>query len=531
MKIDTAIISGKIYDGTGNPPVTGNIGISGDQIIYPLSDDDAKNADNIINAHGLSVSPGFINIHGHSDMPFIIDGRTASILTQGITTEVAGNCGSSAAPALGECYREMKQELKMEDNIDLDWTDFTGFFKRVEKEGISVNLLTFIGQGNLRGSVVGMKNRPATEEELEKMKELVKDLMKQGAWGISTGLIYPPSSYASTDEIIELAKTAAELGGIYSSHIRGEGDHLLKSIEEALEIGIKAEIPVEISHLKAAGKPNWGKVEEALKLIRAAREEGLFVQHDQYPYTISSTGLAMTVPDWVMDGGSEAFISRLKDPELRKKAAEEMKDDVYSNGDTIIISGVNKEKNKKYEGRKVNEIAEEEGKSTIDFIIDLLIEEEGSVGAIYMSMCEEDVQRVMKDPYTSICTDAWARAVDGPLCKGNPHPRTYGSFPRVLARYVRELKLFSLQEAIRKMTTLPANILGIKDRGKISNGMKADMVIFDPDKINDLSTISEPHQYSSGIEYIFVNGEKALDKGKITSARSGRILYSPASKV
>lgn len=526
MKLDIAIINGTIYDGTGATPIKANLGISGDKLVFPLETEEALRADKIIDAEGLAVSPGFINIHGHSDIPFIVDGRSASNLCQGITTEAAGNCGISVAPAYGEYREEMKDELKKENDIDLDWDDLTGFFNRVKKEGISINMLTFIGHGNLRGSVVGMKDRPATTEELQKMKEIAAELMKQGAWGLSTGLIYPPSCYGDIDEISEICKTIAEMGGIYTSHIRSEGTHLLESIEEALEIGRRANIPVEISHLKAAGKPNWGKVGAALEKIKAARKEGIFVQHDQYPYTISATGLSMVMPDWTMDGGNKAFIARLKDPEIHKRITEELKTGLHSNGDTIIISVVNKEENRRYEGRKVDEIARDEGKSPIDFVIDLLIDEEGAVGAIFMSMCEEDVRKVMQDPYTSVCTDAWARAMDGPLHLSNPHPRTYGSFPRVIGHYARELKLFPIEEAIRKMTTLPAQILRLKDRGRIADGFAADLVIFDPENITDKSTIADPHQYAGGIAYVIVNGVPALEKGNITTSRPGRILHS-----
>ena len=526
MKVDMAIINGTIYDGTGAPPVIANLGILGDKLVYPLKDEDAANAVKIIDAEGLAVSPGFINIHGHSDIPFIVDGRSASNLCQGITTEAAGNCGIAVAPAYGEYREEMKEELKKESNVDLDWDDLTGFFGRIKKEGISINILTFIGHGNLRGSVVGMTNRPATAEEIQKMKDIAAELMKQGAWGLSTGLIYPPSCYGDIDEITEICRVVGEMGGIYTSHIRSESTHLLESIEEALEIGRRANIPVEISHLKAAGKPNWGKVGAALEKIREARKEGLFVQHDQYPYPISATGLAMVMPDWTMDGGNKAFIDRLKDPETRKKITEELKTGLHSNGDTIIISVVNNEENRRFEGRKVDEIALEEGKSPIDFVIDLLIDEEGAVGAIFMSMCEEDVRKVMQDPYTSICTDAWARAMDGPLHLGNPHPRTYGSFPRVIGHYARDLKLFPIEEAVRKMTTLPAHILKLKNLGKIADGYAADLVIFNPDKIMDKSTIADPHKYAEGIDYVIVNGVPALEKGIITPARPGKILYS-----
>jgi len=524
MAIDIALVGGMVYDGEGTPPVKAHVGVSDGRIVYPLEPGDAKTARRKIDVTGLAVAPGFINIHSHSEIPFIIDGRIPSSLYQGITTEVVGNCGFSAAPMLGDYRIEHEKDLLRDENIVVDWWDFNDFFKRIRKNGSSINMITLIGQGTLRGSVVGMDDRPATAEEMERMKELTVELMNQGAWGISTGLIYPPSSYSDTDELVELVKMAAKMGGFYSSHIRGEGDHLLDSVNEALEIGKRAEIPVEISHLKAAGRPNWGKIDKVLEMIGEAREQGLIVQHDQYPYTMSSTGLAMVAPGWALDGGNEKFLARIRDRETRKKMIEDMKKDLYANGDTIIISGVNREENKIFQGRKVDEIAREMGKTATDFILDLLASEEASVGAIYMSMCEEDVRRVMKDPYTSICTDAWPGAADGPLHKGKPHPRTYGSFPRVISHYVRDEKLFSISEAIRKMTTLPARMLGLKNRGRISDGFAADLTIFDPKKIKDTSTIQDPHRYAEGIEYLIVNGQMAMEKGKILSYRPGKVL-------
>lgn len=524
MKLDIAITGGKVYDGTGEPPVEKAVGISGEKIVFPLDDDLAKSAGRIIDACGMAVSPGFINIHSHSEEPFIIDGRVPSSLCQGITTEVAGNCGTSAAPMAGEVYEYNKKELKREYDLDLDWEDFNGFFRRVEEKGSSINLATLIGQGTLRGSVVGMKDRPATAEEISRMKEWAVELMNQGAWGISTGLIYPPSSYASFEELVEISGTVGECGGLYSSHIRGEGDRLVPAIREALDIGRQAEIRVEISHLKAAGINNWGKVKTALEMIREARNSGLRVQHDQYPYIMSATGLDAILPEWLHDGGKEKFLKRLRNPEIREKVKGEMNKDFYSDGNRVIIAHVAKEENVRMEGKKADRLAREAGKDPLDFIIDLLLDEDGTVGAIYLSMCEDDVRMVMSDPYTSVCTDAWPRAVDGPLRKGKPHPRTYGSFPRVLGHYRREEKLFTLEEAIRKMTSLPASMLGLTDRGIISDGLAADLIIFDPETIRDTSTIQDPHQYPEGIKYIIVNGRPAFDDGEIMPIRPGKVL-------
>jgi len=524
MKLDIALMGGMIHDGEGNPPIRADLGIKSGRLVFPLNKEDIKNAGRIIDVEGLQVCPGFINIHGHSDIPFLIDGGVPSILCQGITTEVVGNCGMSAAPMMGEYGEEARKTLKKEHDILVDWEDLEGYFSRLKENGISINMISLIGQGNLRGSIVGFDDRPITHDEMAKMKELALRLMKQGAWGISTGLIYPPSVFASTEELTGLLSILRETGGYYATHIRGEGSTLIEAIGEALAIAENAKIPVEISHLKAAGPENWGKVDRVLEMIHTARNRGVFVQHDQYPYEMSSTGLSMVLPLWVMDGGGEKALARIANPDTRTRIIEELKDEPYAQGNRIIISGVNSEKNKKYLGRKVDCIAREEKKDVREFILDLLLEEKGSVGAIYLSMCEEDLRKVMLDPYTAVCTDADARAVEGPLHRDNPHPRAYGSFPRVIGHYSRDEKLLTLPEAIHKMTGLPAKMLGLEDRGKITPGMIADLTIFDYNKIADRSTVKNPHQYPSGIEYVIVNGEIALEKGEILPIRAGRIL-------
>ncbi|MCD4783322.1 MAG: D-aminoacylase [Candidatus Eremiobacteraeota bacterium] len=524
MKLDISLVGGMVHDGEGNPPVRADLGIKSDRLVYPINEAEKKKARRIIDIEGLHVSPGFINIHGHSDIPFLIDGRVPSVLCQGITTEVVGNCGMSAAPMLGRYGEEAKKALKRDSDVLVDWEDFNGFFSRLMKNGIAINMITLIGQGNLRGSVVGLDDRPATPDEMGRMKELVVRLMKQGAWGISTGLIYTPSVFANTEELINLVGVLRETGGYYSTHIRGEGSTLIDAIQEALTIAENAHVPVEISHLKAAGVKNWGKIDRVLEMIRSARSRGVFVQHDQYPYEMSSTGLSMVLPLWALDGGGEKAIERIKNPETRAKIIDELKNDPYAQGDRIIISGVGSEKNRKYLGRRVDNLAKEEKKDVGEFILDLLLEEKGSVGAIYLSMCEEDVRKVMLDPYTAVCTDADARAAGGPLNRDNPHPRAYGSFPRVIGHYSRDENLFPLSTAIYKMTGLPAKMLGLEDRGRIADGMIADLTIFDYEKIEDRSTIQNPHRYPSGVEYVVVNGKIAMERGDILPIRDGRIL-------
>jgi len=529
MKLDIIFKNAKIYDGLGNPPVTGNIGILDDKIVYPADNDYA--GENIIELNNLSLSPGFINIHSHSEMAFLVDGRVPSSLCQGITTEVTGNCGYSIAPLYGECLEEIEREAKRDYELNVTWHDFKELFDLFEKRGISINTLSLVGHGTLRGSTIGMNDRPLTSSEMERMKESLAVAMEQGAFGLSTGLIYPPGCYAATEELIELASVLKEYGGFYSSHIRGEGDTLFEAIDEAISIGKKAHIPVEISHLKASGEKNWGKTEHVLEMIHNARKSGLFIQHDQYPYIASATGLSIMVPKWAHDGGTDGLIKRLKDFDTRKAIVGEMEQMAFHNGHNVLISYVNLEKNKKYEGREIHEIAREENINIFDFIIDLLIEEDGHVDAIYMSMDEKDVKRVMSDPYTSIGTDAWARAKEGPLFKGKPHPRAYGTFPRVLGHYSRDLNLFPPEEAIRKMTSLPAKMLGLSDRGIIRNGAMADLVVFNEEKINDMATFDDPHNYPEGIEYVVVNGKIVLNQGEILPVKPGRVIRNSGKRI
>lgn len=523
-KIDMVFINGKIYDGLGNPPVMGAVGIGEDKILYPLEKEDIKNSEKVIDIEGLALSPGFINIHSHSDMAFLVDGRVPSLVYQGVTTEVVGNCGYSLAPLYGEPREEVRDELKGKYDMDVTWKDFKGFFDLIEERGISINMISLAGHGTIRGSVVGPEDRQLKREDLRNMQEELHNAIKQGAWGLSTGLIYPPGCYAETDELIEMADIVQRNKGIYSSHIRGEGDNLFEALKEAIKIGEKTGIPVEVSHLKASGERNWGKTKEALNIIKEAREKGIKITHDQYPYTASATALSVMVPSWAHDGGKEGFIKRLKDENIRRKILKEMEGKAFFNGNSVLISHVKNEKNKKYEGREVNELAKEEERPVFEFILDLLLEEEGQVGAIYMCMDEEDVMRVMKDPFTAIGNDASACAVSGPLFSGKPHPRAYGAFPRVLGHYSREMKLFPLEEGIRKMTSYPAKILGINNRGVIKNNFIADLAIFNPERIMDSATFSEPHQYSEGIEYVLVNGKIAFQKGEILPVRAGRVI-------
>jgi N-acyl-D-amino-acid deacylase len=434
----------------------------------------------------------------------------------------------------------MKEELiktmpiLKESGLELDWSTMAEYLGRLEKQGIAVNVVPLVGHGNLRAYVMGLDNRAPTETELEEMRRQLAKALEEGAFGMSTGLIYPPGCYAKTDELIELSKVVANHGGIYTSHIRGEGDQLFDSVREALKIGEKAKVPVEISHHKAAGKANWGKVEETLKMLDDARSRGIDVTCDVYPYTAGSFGLASMLPPWAHEGGTERLLERLKNPEIRRKLREEMRKGSKewpsplkaAGWDATIIA--RSERHPEFEGKSVEEITRLKGTDPFDFVFDLLIEENASVSVIRFAMCEEDMKQVLKHPYSMIGSDSSAVAPYGVLGRGKPHPRGYGTFPRVLGKYVRKEKDLTLEEAIRKMTLLPARKLGLKGRGRLKAGMFADITIFDPEKVEDKATYAEPHQYPKGIEYVLVNGEITIERGEHTNTLAGKVLRKPS---
>ncbi len=521
------ITNGKVLDGTGNPWFWADIGINNGKIEF-IGKAKSFDAKVVIDAEGLIVSPGFIDIHSHSDFTVLVDPRAMSKIMQGVTTEVVGNCGSSAAPMNDflRDYREKYLKPMLGEELILDWETMDEYFKRLEANGIAVNIASYVGHGTVRACVMGFDDREPTSSELEEMKELVAKAMEDGAVGLSTGLIYTPGCYAKTEEIIELAKVAAEYNGIYASHIRGEGDTLLEAVKEAIRIGREASIPVEISHFKASGKRNWGKVKDAIKMIIEARRKGIDVTADQYPYIASSTGLVALLPKWAREGGAEKIIERLKDQNIRSKIREEMIETYSLRGedywDRVVISQA--DKHTEFEGKSISEIAKLLGKSPVNAVLDLLLEEETLVRMVSFGMCEEDVETVMKIPWVMVGSDGRAVSPTGALGKGKPHPRYYGTFPRVLGRYVREKGIISLEMAIRKMTYLPAWRLGFRDRGIIREGAWADIVIFDPDEITDKATFTDPHQFPVGIEYVIVNGEVVVNRGKHTGKLPGRVL-------
>lgn len=527
---DILVKNGFIVDGSGNPWFKADVAVE-DGHMTKIGTVSPSKADEVIDAGGLMVSPGFIDMHSHSDFYLLVNPRSESKIRQGITTEVIGNCGFSLAPVHPKTVDFIKKEMGVLANeISWDWSTFEGYRTKLLKQGISVNVAPLIGHGILRGNVIEYENREPTKEELDEMKALLAESMKAGAFGMSTGLIYTPGSYAKTEELIQLAKVVSKYGGIYSSHIRNEGDRLLEAVQEAIRIGETASVPVEISHMKSAGRNNWGRIKEALGIVEAARDRGVEVTCDFYPYTAGSTGLDACLPPWVHEGGREEMFKRLRDQAVRKKIKDDIEKGVEGwqnlvktgGWDNIVISYC--EKNKQYEGLSISEIAKKQGTNPFDTSFDLLLEEEGVVNVILHMMWEEDMKVVMKHPLSMVGTDGEGYAPYGPLARGKPHPRNYGTFPRILGKYVREEKVLTLQDAIRKMTSMPAQKLGLFNRGLIREGFWADIVVFNPLKVTDKATFTNPHQYPEGIEYVIVNGQKVIDKKEHTGKLPGKVL-------
>jgi N-acyl-D-amino-acid deacylase len=544
---DVLITNAQIVDGSGEAPRTGSIAIAGGKIA--AIGDVSGNATQTIDAKGRVVAPGFIDMHSHSDMPLITDGNGQSKIRQGVTTEVIGESGSVAprkppTKSGGEAMSEQAGGAAAGSRVE--WTDFNGYFAAIEKNGISPNLLSYIGLGTVREMVIGEGDRKATRADIDAMQKLVVGAMDQGVFGVSTGLIYPPNAYADVNELSEVAKAA--VGGLYASHLRYDGGKLREGIEEAVAIGHRAMVPVHVFHIKVTGQKNFGRMKEVIEIVEKARGERVRVTADIYPYVASSTSLTATIPPWAMDGGTDRLIARLKDARERARIRREIEntnpswESRYQSAGTwqnVQLAAIGRTRggtndavspNRKYEGMRVAEAAKQAGKDPFDFVFDLLIEERGSVGCVYFIIDEADLALAMKQPWVAIGSDGSALSVEGPLRAGVPHPRSFGTFPRVLGRYVRELKVISLEDAIRKMTSLPASILGLDDRGVIKEGQWADLVIFDPATVADKATFEDPFQYPVGIDTVLVNGKVVLDEGKHTNARPGKVLRRPTAK-
>ncbi|MBM3130264.1 MAG: D-aminoacylase [Chloroflexi bacterium] len=526
---DLILRNGTVFDGTGAPGRRADLGIVGDQIAV-IDDLTNASAAYALDATDRYIAPGFIDIHTHSDETVFIYPKMDSKIHQGVTTEVTGNCGGSAAPLYSAAREDALHDIAQYKDLTLDWQTMGEYLDRVERTRLSTNYVTFVGQGTLRACVMGHAMRAPTPDELKQMQNLLARSLEEGAWGVSTGLIYPPSAYADLDELVALSRVAAERGGLYTSHIRNEGDRLLEAVDEAITIGERAQIRVELAHHKAAGKRNWGKVNASLEKIARARARGIQVAADQYPYVASSTGLSTVIPDWAHEGGWEKLVARLRDPDTRTRIADEVRvarpswenPAMDSGWHNILIVGCKSDR--ALQGKTVWQIAEMQGKDPIETSCDLLIANEGAVQVVIFSMSEDDVKTVMRVPWVSVGSDSGARAPTGALANVQCHPRTYGAFPRVLGKYVRDEKVLTWELAIAKMTTNPARMLGLDRRGELRAGYFADLVVFDPATIADTATFTEPHQFPTGIDYVLVNGTLTIDHGKHTEARAGRVL-------
>ena len=512
---DVVIAGGTIVDGTGANRFAGDVGIRNGRI---AKIGDLKNvpATRRLDASGLIVAPGFIDIHTHSDRTLLSDGLAQSAIRQGATTHVIGNCGSSPAPV-------------NEPVAGRSFRTYSEFLQTLVGNGVSVNVGGLVGHNTIREVVMGMQNRAPTEVEMRKMQDWVDEAMRGGAVGMSTGLVSPPGSWGTTEEIIELARVAGRHGGLYASHMRGEASTVVDSVREAIRIGKEAGLHAEISHHKVAGKENWGKTRETLPLIEQAVRENVNVRLDVYPYRAGSAGLSQLVPPWAHEGGNGQMLSRLKDAGSRQRIAHDMAEgtDGWPNffridWDDIQITSAATKANQQWIGKKVGDVARARGCSGVDACIDLLIEERGSIGMINFIMDEEEVRRVLAHPLSMIGSDGFALSATEK--QGQPHPRCYGCFPRALGRYCRELKLFSLETAIHKMTGMPAAQLGFADRGALKEGLAADLVLVDFTTVIDQATFDDPHRYPLGIETVLVNGEVVLNKGEHTGAKPGKIL-------
>lgn len=530
MTLDLTVCGGRVVDGSGNPWFKADIGVLRGKIAK-IGDLSEESASEVIHAEGLVVTPGFIDMHTHSDSKLLVNPLAESKIRQGVTTEVIGNCGSSLAP-LNELTRDENRKRLGDEakKIKWDWLSFRSFLRKMERIGVAVNVVPLVGNAAIRTMVMGFDRRRPSRSELQKMKTTTAQCMREGAFGLSTGLIYSPSGFAQTQEIIELCKVVAEYGGIYATHIRGEGETLIKSVKEAIMIGTKAGLPVEIAHHKAAGKKNWGKIERTLKMIHEAREKGVDVTCDVYPYVAGATGLSAGIPPWAHEGGMERLLDRLRDDKTRSRIRREIKQGIKGWENLVTEAGpenvliTSAERNRRYQGKTIAQLARAKGKDAIEFMFDLLLAENGNVGIVLFMMREQDMKRVLSDVVSMVGSDASSMAPYGLLGKGKPHPRAYGTFPRVLGRYVRDEELLTLPEAIRKMTTLPAQKLGLWDRSCIRLGAWADLVIFDEDRIIDTATYTDPNRYPLGIHYVIVNGKTVIRKGKHTGQLPGKVL-------
>ena len=530
---DVVIKNGVVYDGTGGEGREVDVALRGDRIAG-VGDFKNSPAKLVIDARGLAIAPGFINMLSWSNESLIADGLSQSEIRQGVTTEIMGE-GDSMGPVNDRVREEMLRDQR-DIHYKVEWTTLADYLRYLEKRGVSCNVASFIGATTIRKNVIGYEDKQPTPQQLDQMRALVQKEMEAGALGIGTSLIYPPAFYAKTPELIELCKVAARYKGKYISHMRSEGNQLLEAVDELIRISRQANIPAEIYHIKAAGKSNWPKVDALLAKIEAAQKEGVKITADMYTYTAAGTGLDACLPPWTEDGGYPALFKRLRDPATREKIAAEVKtpSDAWENlylaagsPENILVVGFKSEKLKPLTGKSLAEVAKMRGKDPVETIMDLLAEDESRIDTIYFVMSEENVRKEIAKPWISFGSDESSQAPEGVFLKSNPHPRAYGNFARVLGKYVRDEKVISLGEAVRRLSALPATNLGLDQRGFIQEGMFADVVVFDPATIADRATFAQPHQYSVGMKQIFVNGVQVLKDGEHTGAKPGRALWGP----
>ncbi len=519
---DVLLRGGTLIDGSGAERRLADVGIAGDRIAA-VGDLAARSATREVDARGLVVAPGFIDMLGWSQHTILVDNRGVSKVTQGITTEITGE-GWSPAPVNASTLREDSAQFAAW-GLTVDWHDLAGYWDRLRRSGTPFNLATFVGATTLRLYVMGHERRAPSAGEMARMEALADSAMRQGALGVSTSLIYEPGSYATTDELVRLARVAGRHGGLYISHIRSEGDGISRALEEAFTIARRAEVPVEIWHLKVSGRRNWGRMPSVLAMLERERRAGRRVGANSYPYVASATSLSQALPSWARRGGNAAMVERLRDPAVRARIRRE----VPGAGGVMVLSALDTSLGR-YQGRRISDIARAEGRNELDVVMDILIADGGNTGAAFFSMSEDDVRAAVATPWIGVGSDFGATAPDGPLFSGPVHPRAYGTFPRILGHYVREQQALTLEAAVRKMTGVPAERMGLAERGLVREGWFADITVFDPQTVIDRATFEDPHRTAAGIRYVLVNGRFTLDGGRLTSERPGRPLLGPGAR-
>jgi N-acyl-D-amino-acid deacylase len=530
---DVVIRNGTVYDGTGGAPVKADIGIRADKIAV-IGDLSFSRARTLIDAKGMAVAPGFINMLSWSTESLLADGRSQSEVRQGVTTQIMGE-GWSMGPQNAE-MKKLNVAEQGDIKYDIEWTTLAEYLNYLEKRGVSQNVASFVGATTIRMHVVGLEDKPPTPAQLNQMRALVRNEMENGALGIGSSLIYAPAFYAKTEELIELCKEAAKYNGKYITHMRSEGNTLFEAVEEVLRISREAKIPAEIYHLKVAGQSNWNKVDRLIAMINDARASGLKITADMYMYPAGATGLTASIPPWAMAGGYEALFKRLEDPATRQKIATEARtpttewENLYlaaGSPERILLIGFKSEKLKPLTGKSLAEVAKMRGKDPVDTIMDLMLEDRSRVDTVYFLMSEENIKKQLAQPWVSLGSDESSTAPEGVFLKSSQHPRAYGNFARLLGHYVRQEKVMSLSEAIRRLTGLPATNLELDARGFLKVGMYADVVVFDPEKIADRATFDKPQQYAVGVHHVFVNGVQVLKDGEHTGAKPGKAIWGP----